>query len=156
MALAVLAACSRQEAAEEAREALESTSEIVPSRAANPGPPPSRPLATSVASAPSALSVVAADAGCGRDQAPDCPLQGWMKSAMSVPLGARDFAGVEQALLRLATIAPQGYLTWPSIARDGADAARIEHVEAVRAACRGCHAQYRSRYRAELRQKPVF
>jgi cytochrome c556 len=66
-----------------------------------------------------------------------------------------DFDDLTAALDRLAGMAPSGYPNWASIARDGANAARAQSIEAVRAACRSCHAQYRDRYRHELRSRPL-
>jgi hypothetical protein len=54
----------------------------------------------------------------------------------------------------LLEIAPSGYPNWASIARDGADAARAEDLDAVKSACRSCHAQYGERYRRERSAGP--
>ena len=54
----------------------------------------------------------------------------------------------------LAEVAPAGYPNWSSIARDGADAARVEDLDAVKSACRSCHAQYEDRYRREHSMGP--
>jgi hypothetical protein len=79
-----------------------------------------------------------------------CPLRTWMKRVVAPALDNRDAAALGSAFDELATLAPPGYPNWASIARDGADAARVQHVEAVRGACRGCHSQYRERYKREL------
>ncbi len=50
---------------------------------------------------------------------------------------------------------PATYENWRSIAVDGAAAARLGHLEAVKAACRGCHTQYEARYKAELSTRPL-
>jgi hypothetical protein len=74
----------------------------------------------------------------------------WMKTTLAAALTAGDLGAVATGLDRLATWAPEGYPNWASIARDGADAARAQAGEAVRAACRGCHGQYRERFKREL------
>jgi hypothetical protein len=68
---------------------------------------------------------------------------------------ASDFAALAGALDAAAAWAPDGYSNWASIARDGAGAARAGDAEAVRAACRSCHEQYRSRYQRDLRSRPL-
>lgn len=68
---------------------------------------------------------------------------------------AKDFKNLALGLITVGGWAPPGYANWVSIARDGLDAARHNDLEAVRAACRGCHDQYKARYRAELRARPL-
>jgi hypothetical protein len=58
------------------------------------------------------------------------------------------------SFVALADIAPPGYTNWASIARDGADAARAEDLDAVKSACRSCHAQYEDRYRRDHTKGP--
>jgi hypothetical protein len=50
---------------------------------------------------------------------------------------------------------PEDYPNWRSISLDGSRAARAGDVEAVKAACRGCHAQYEARYKAQLPSRPL-
>jgi hypothetical protein len=78
-----------------------------------------------------------------------------MKANAAAAINARDFGRLDSALDRTADFAPPGYPNWASIAKDGASAARIQDLEAVRAACRGCHTQYRDRYKRELRDRPI-
>lgn len=78
-----------------------------------------------------------------------------MKANAAAAMNAGDFDGLDAALTRIATFAPPGYPNWASIARDGADAARAQSLDAVKAACRGCHKQYRDRYRTEIRDRPI-
>jgi hypothetical protein len=82
-------------------------------------------------------------------------MQAWMKEAFAAPLDAHDSRSLVTALQRAAGEAPPGYTHWASIARDGADAARVDDLDAVKAACRGCHAQYRDRYAKELGDKKI-
>ncbi len=57
--------------------------------------------------------------------------------------------GLVSSFESLAEKGAAGYPNWISIARDGADAARIEDLDAVKSACRSCHQQYQGRYRRE-------
>jgi hypothetical protein len=100
---------------------------------------------------------------CGAKGMPDCPLQGWMKKNMTPPMQAKDWQGIADSLERAALLAPpdapdggkSAYVNWVSIAKDGANAARAAEYEAIKAACRGCHEQYKAKYRAEMRLRPL-
>ncbi len=70
-------------------------------------------------------------------------------------MNAQDFAALATALDTVAAFAPPGYQYWASIARDGAEAARAQSLDAVRAACRGCHRQHRANYKREMRDRPL-
>jgi hypothetical protein len=70
-------------------------------------------------------------------------------------MNARDFVALVPALDRVAAFSPPGYPNWGSIARDGASAARVENLDAVKASCRGCHNQYRDRYKREMRDQKL-
>jgi hypothetical protein len=88
------------------------------------------------------------------------PLQNWMKNNMTPPMKSKDWQGMAASLEHAATLAPPnyattGYVNWVSIAKDGANAARAADLEAVKAACRGCHEQYKNKYRTEMRSRPV-
>jgi hypothetical protein len=74
-----------------------------------------------------------------------------MKANTAAAMSAKDFAGLVVALDEAAGFAPPGYANWRSIAIDGASAARVQNLDAVKSACRGCHAQYRDRYKKEMR-----
>ena len=96
------------------------------------------------------------DAGaCGEKPHPDCPLQHWMKANTGAAIVRKDLPALASALDTLATFAPDGYPYWVSIAKDGAAAARAEKLDAVKAACRGCHESYRKKYKAEDRTRPI-
>ena len=82
-------------------------------------------------------------------------MQAWMREAFAAPLDAHDSRSLVTALGRAAVEAPPGYPNWASVARDGADAARVDDLDAVKASCRGCHAQYRERYAKELHDKKI-
>jgi hypothetical protein len=135
--------------------------------AAGSEPPHDAGTSPSVAAAPSArpttkpaLMASASDAEaaptCGKKPLPDCPLQGWMKANMSAAMSAKDFAALESALTKTAARSPgSAYPNWVSISKDGAEAARIQNMDAVKASCRGCHDQYKAKYKAEIRTRPV-
>ena len=78
-----------------------------------------------------------------------------MKANTEGPLGSHDFAALDGALQKIVTFAPHGYTNWASIARDGADGARAQDADAVKASCRSCHGQYRDRYKREMRDRPL-
>jgi hypothetical protein len=96
-----------------------------------------------------------AGAGAGAIDPGEHPLKAWMKTNAAARVNHRDFEGLNVAFEKLATFAPPDYPFWASIARDGADAARVQDIDAVRGACRGCHSQYRDRYKRELRARPI-
>jgi len=78
-----------------------------------------------------------------------------MKANTEPAMNAQDFAALATALDTVAAFAPPGYQYWASIARDGAEAARAQSLDAVRAACRGCHRQHRANYKREMRDRPL-
>ncbi|MDP8998829.1 MAG: hypothetical protein M3O46_01820 [Myxococcota bacterium] len=78
-----------------------------------------------------------------------------MKANSAAALSTRDFGALVIAFEKIVTFAPPGFTNWRSIANDGADAAAVEKLEAVKAACRGCHNQYKDRYRKEMRDRSI-
>lgn len=134
-----------------------SVAERDPSTSERAQPAPATAPAASVATglAPAKLGGEARAAGdCGPADS-GCPLRAWMKANAARALQAGDFVALGEVLARLADFAPPGYANWASISRDGADAARVEDLRAVEAACRGCHRQYNDRYRREMRDRPL-
>lgn len=113
----------------------------------------SAPLAPKDASAP--LPDAASPTGCGTKPLPDCPLQGWMRAHAEAPLASGDLPALAESLDAISKMAPPGYTNWASIARDGAATARTNQVDAVKAACRSCHQQYKTKYKAELRDRKI-
>lgn len=126
-----------------------------PSASASAEPAPS----ASASAPPSATTAAApADAGvkpCGDKPLPPCPLYAWMKANMSGPMSARDYPALEKALTQTAAFAPPGYGNWASISRDGAKAAKEERLDGVKASCRSCHDQYKTKYKAEMRARKI-
>jgi hypothetical protein len=78
-----------------------------------------------------------------------------MKANTSAAMSAADFDALATALDKVVTFAPAGYANWASIARDGASAARAQNLDAVKASCRGCHNQYKDKYKKEMRDRPL-
>jgi hypothetical protein len=103
------------------------------------------------------LAVPLGKAACGDKPLPPCPLYSLMKTHASPAIQAPDFDALAEVLQRIAALAPPdpGYPNWASIARDGADAAHAQTLDAVKAACRSCHQQYRAKYKQEMRDRPI-
>ncbi len=118
-----------------------------------PAPAPA-PAGASASASPSASGSASLSA-CGDKGQPDCPLQSWMKKVANPPMLDKDAPAVADALEKMVAMAPAGYTNWASIAKDGARAARAGDLEAARASCRGCHDQYKKKYRAELRTRSL-
>jgi hypothetical protein len=79
-------------------------------------------------------------------------------------MSAQDFDALAAALDTIATFAPGGggqadggggYPNWTLISKDGAAAARAQSLDAVRAACRGCHRLYKDKYKREMRSREI-
>jgi hypothetical protein len=116
------------------------------------------PSATVTAPASATASGPASDGGtCGAVGLPPCPLQGWMKQNMTPAINKQDFDALQTALDQVIAFAPKepGYPNWVSIAKDTKNAAKSADVGAVRAGCRGCHEQYKAKYKNELRMRPI-
>jgi hypothetical protein len=107
--------------------------------------------------APSTASAgfVSLGGACGDKPLPPCPLNAWMKANMSPAILSSDFDALAVDFEKVATFAPANYQNWSSIGKDGADAARAQSLDGVKGACRGCHAQYRDRYKKEMRDRPL-
>jgi hypothetical protein len=176
VAIWACAACSKDEppppqpVAPAASSSPVAVTSAVPSATATPSasPTPTAPAASSVAEAPlasatsgakkpaaSASASVKGAPTCGDKPLPPCPLYAWMKANTSAAMSSQDFDGLAAALTKTASFAPPGYTNWVSISKDGADAARAQSLDGVKGACRGCHNQYKDRYKKELRDRPI-
>jgi hypothetical protein len=94
----------------------------------------------------------------GPPDAAPAPLKAWMETHAAPPLVRGDLraaADAFEAIAHLLPAAPQEYPYWRSIALDGAAAARAGHLEGAKAACRGCHVQYRAKYAAARRARSL-
>jgi hypothetical protein len=141
--VAMASACSREESADVSPAAAVAAPEDSLREAAAPSD-----VASAVAPAPSA----SVDP-CGP---PECPLRGWMREHSATAMNAKNFAALAAVFDRIAAFAPDGgYPYWAWIAKDGEDAAHVEDLDATRAACRGCHTQYRDKYKREMRARPL-
>ena len=78
-----------------------------------------------------------------------------MKANTSAAMSAEDFNALAVALDKVVTFAPPGYANWASIAKDGASAAHAQSLDGVKAACRGCHNQYKDKYKKEMRDRQI-
>jgi hypothetical protein len=78
-----------------------------------------------------------------------------MKANTAAAATSGDLPTLAAALDKIATIGPPEYGTWASISRDGANAARAGDLKATRAACTGCHQQWRAKYRTEMRERAI-
>lgn len=118
--------------------------------AAAPATSAAASAATTATAAPGSASAAAAAApACGTKPLPDCPMQAWMKANMNPSIAASDFTALATALDKAATFAPAGYTNWVSIAKDGAKAARAQDMTAAKASCKGCHEQYKEKFKKD-------
>jgi cytochrome c556 len=78
-----------------------------------------------------------------------------MKANATPAITTQDYDALADVLDKTVAFAPPGYVNWASIARDGAAAARAQSLDAVKASCRSCHTQFRGRYKAEMRARPL-
>ena len=76
-----------------------------------------------------------------------------MKANATPAMANRDAAALERAFAKIATLAPQGYADWQSIAGQGVSAARAADLDGCRTACRACHEAHRGRYKKEQRER---
>ena len=99
---------------------------------------------------------VPANATCGKKPLPDCPLQKWMKENMKPALAHEDKDALAKDFELVAAHQPSGFDGWSDTAKKGAAAARQGDIDAVKAECKSCHDNLRSRFKKELRDKPLF
>jgi hypothetical protein len=163
--LASLAACSKDETPPAPE--LASTPTPAPAPAPTPAPAPAPaptpaptpdPSPSSSHSPRSAASASASVKGaptCGDKPLPPCPLYAWMKANTSAAMSAQDYDALATALDKTAKFAPPGFTNWVSISKDGAAAARAQSLDGVKGACRGCHNQYKDKYKKEMRDRPI-
>jgi hypothetical protein len=80
-----------------------------------------------------------------------------MQSNAAPAMRAGNLETLAQVLDRISTFAPpsSAYPNWISIAKDGVASARAASMEGVKASCRGCHDQYKSLYKAQMRARSL-
>jgi hypothetical protein len=119
---------------------------------------PSAPSSSSRASVAERLSAPSHPAPSG-SVAPDAPapapLAAWMRGPAADALRSGNLEAIGTSFDQMARWTPPGYPNWRSISVDGSRAARAGTLDAVKAACRECHAQYEARYHAELQARPL-
>jgi len=121
---------------------------------------PSASPATSASPAPAASVPRAApapvpSAASSTPPAVAHPLDTWMRGTASPAFLSGDLGTIAATFDQMVRWAPPGYVNWGSIARDGADAARVGNLDATKAACRECHAQYEQSYHAQFAERPL-
>lgn len=126
--------------------------------------PPAVAPAPSVASAPVASSAptpAPSASGpktfaCGGAGLPKCPLQKWMAEVMQPAMKGNDPAKLTAALEQSAKYGPPGYTDWNKWVKAGVAAlAKDKNVAAAKPSCTGCHTDYKPRYKAEDRDRPL-
>ena len=128
--------------------------------AATPTAPALRPLPrrsptlSQPAAAPSA--VAPKTFACGNKGDPACPVQAWMKANMASAVASDDGPALAKQFDYVAAHAPPGFANWRSIAQGGAAKARAGDLPGAKTACKACHDQYKAKYKAELRDRPVL
>lgn len=91
---------------------------------------------------------------CGAAGKP-CPLQGWMKATFAAAAARGDVEGLAKGFDFLAANPPPGYSEWTRIAKEGAAFARKKDLEGAKLSCQSCHGKYKSKYKEELRDRPL-
>lgn len=132
--------------------------------AATSVPPAVAPAPSVVASAPVASSAptpAPSASGpktfaCGGAGLPKCPLQKWMAEVMQPAMKGNDPAKLTAALEQSAKYGPPGYTDWNKWVKAGVAAlAKDKNVAAAKPSCTGCHTDYKPRYKAEDRDRPL-
>lgn len=82
---------------------------------------------------------------------PKTPLGKWMKPNMGAPMAGQDFGALKKGFDTIASKPPakgasSDYAQWADIAKKGSAAAAAQDVTGVKAACKGCHDQYKQAY----------
>jgi hypothetical protein len=108
------------------------------------------------AAANDAENPVISQVECGKPGQPACPLQAWMRTNVATPLASNDMAALARGLEKAASLSPDpGWAAWPTLANQGAEAAKKGDLAGARAACKGCHDAFREAYRAKYRTRPI-
>jgi hypothetical protein len=91
---------------------------------------------------------------CGQPGKP-CPLQSWMRATLASAATRGDADALAKGFDILAANAPPGYAEWTRIAKEGAALARKKDLEGAKVSCQACHGKYKSKYKEELRDRPL-
>ena len=98
-----------------------------------------------------------ADDACGSPGNP-CPLQKWMQDNMGSKLKDGDLVSLAAGFDKLTTAPDATWSDWSKYARDGAAAARKggdDGKRGAKAACKGCHDAYKTKYKTSYRTRPA-
>jgi hypothetical protein len=100
-----------------------------------------------------ALALVA---GLSAADDPKTPLGKWMKPNMGAPMAGQDFDALKKSFdLVAGKGAPSAaYANWVSLLKQGSTAAGASDLSGVKAACKGCHDQYKQNYIKDFPDKP--
>lgn len=78
------------------------------------------------------------------------PLGKWMKPNVGAPMAGQEYATVAASMRVVAGRVPSGnYGNWASLSTQAAAAAAKGDLNAIKAACKGCHDAYKTQYRSE-------
>jgi hypothetical protein len=87
--------------------------------------------------------------------AANSPLSQWMNANMASVLAAQDFTTLKSNFDLLSTKAPSAkYADWAKFAKTGSAAAAKGDGVAAKAACDGCHHEYKAPYKKEFPTRP--
>ena len=107
------------------------------------------------ASAGESRSAPAKEYACGEAGKAPCPLQGWMKTTLAPAAVRGDADALVKGFDFLASRPPPGFAEWTRIAKEGAAMARKKDIEGAKVSCQACHGKYKSKYKEELRDRPL-
>lgn len=106
--------------------------------------------------APEPRPISPTQAPCGQPGLQPCPLQAWMRKNIASPLASSNTPALAAGLDRLANLTPNpAWRSWPTIASQGASAARRGDLVGARASCKACHEAWREQYKAKFRALPI-
>lgn len=80
-----------------------------------------------------------------------------MKANIQPAMSGSDPQKVADLLRKIATMGPKsGYPNWAKIANDGAAAVeKDKKIDSAKPSCKTCHDQYKNKYKAEDRDRPI-
>ena len=91
---------------------------------------------------------------CGAKGQKLCPMQKWMKTVMAGASSSDDGAKLAAALTYIANHPPPGFTAWAAISLAGAKKAKADDIDGAKSSCKECHDQFKSKYKATLRDRP--
>src|SRR5580704_18304995 len=78
---------------------------------------------------------------------PKTPLGKWMKPNMGAPMAGSDFDTLKKSFDLVGSRPPgAAYPNWATLSKQGSTAAAAQDLSGVKAACKGCHDQYKQNY----------